>query len=245
MSVTQTAFRQAVLDPARPAPDGLRDPQGGPAGHRFDVYRNNVVAGLSDALEVAFPVLRRLLGEEFFRAMAGLFARAHPPASPLMMYYGAQMPDFLAGFAPVAHLPYLPDIARLELALRRSYHAADAAPVAPDALAGIAPERLPDLRITLAPAVHLLGSDWPIHAIWRANTGAGGPAPVNRPEAVLIARKALDPSLHLIAASDLAFLRGLAEGHTLGEALDLGGDAHDPGPVLGLLLAQGAIAALT
>lgn len=244
MTVTQTDFRLAVLDPARPAPAGLRAPGGVPAGRRFDVYRNNVVVGLTDALELAFTVLRRVLGEAFFRAMAATYARAHPPASPLMMHYGADMPAFLARFAPVAHLPYLADVARLELALRRAYHAADAEAVSAAALAAIAPDRLPDLRFKLAPALQLVGSDWPIHAIWRANTGDGGPAPVMRPEAVLIARKALDPSLHPISAADLAFLRAIAKGMTLGAALDRGGEGYDPGPILGLLLAQGAIAAL-
>jgi hypothetical protein len=38
----QTGFATALLDPARPAPEGLVNPFGGPAGKRFDVYRNNV-----------------------------------------------------------------------------------------------------------------------------------------------------------------------------------------------------------
>ena len=38
----QTAFTTALLDHAIPAPAGLTNPFGGPAGKRFDVYRNNV-----------------------------------------------------------------------------------------------------------------------------------------------------------------------------------------------------------
>lgn len=79
MTVSQTQFITAVLDPMIDTPQGLVDPNGNPAGKRFDVYRNNVVASLSDALGVAFPVVQKLVGDEFFRAMAGVYLRQHPP----------------------------------------------------------------------------------------------------------------------------------------------------------------------
>lgn len=112
----QSAFHAALMDAARPVPEGLRDPAGRPAGKRFDVYRNNVAVSLTRALETGFPVLRKLVGAEFFSAMAGVYLRTHPPTSPLLQQYGQDMPGFLRGFPPAKSLPYLPDIARLELA---------------------------------------------------------------------------------------------------------------------------------
>ena len=94
--MNQSAFRAALLDPDRPVPPGVTDPEGRPAGSRFDVYRNNVTASLTEALRQAFPVIRKLVGEEFFTAMVIAHVRAHPPRSPMLMLYGADMPGFLA-----------------------------------------------------------------------------------------------------------------------------------------------------
>jgi len=97
MITTQTEFRAALLDPASPSPEGVRNPDGMHATKRFDVYRNNVAVSLTDALETAFPVVNKLVGNDFFLAMAGAYLRAHPPKSPVMMFYGDEMPTFLRG----------------------------------------------------------------------------------------------------------------------------------------------------
>jgi len=55
---------------------------------RFAVYRNNLAVGLVSALATRFPVVKRLVGDEFFRAMAHADASVDLPRPPLMMYYG-------------------------------------------------------------------------------------------------------------------------------------------------------------
>ncbi len=241
--MTQSEFRAALLDPERPAPSGLTDPQGRPAGRRFDVYRNNVTVSLTDALRQAFPVVRALVGDEFFAAMAREFLRAHPPPSPLLMFYGTEFPGFLAAFPPVAHLGYLPDIARLELALRQSYHAADADPVAPEALQSLAPDALVAARLALAPALRLLRSRWPIHAIWSANT-RGTPVPkAVTAEDVLVVRPDYDPEPLCLPEGAAPFVAALMAGDTVGAALGAGGD-FDLTATLGLLIGARAITAV-
>ena len=156
--MSQHSFSQALLAPDLPVPDGLTDGQGAPAGKRFAVYRNNVTVSLIDAPEAGFPVVVKLIGAENFRNIAREYLRKEPPVSPLIMLYGAGFPAFLASFPPLAKYAYLPDVARLEYALRESYHAADHTPVAPEALGQIAPDALSQLRFTLAPSLRLLAS---------------------------------------------------------------------------------------
>jgi hypothetical protein len=76
-----------------------------------------------------FPVTQALVGEAFFRAMAGQFVRAHPPRSPVLTLYGDLFPSYVCDFAPASALPYLGDLARLEVGYVQTYHAAEEDPV--------------------------------------------------------------------------------------------------------------------
>lgn len=244
MIVTQTAFRKGLLDPSLSAPEGLQNPDGAQATKRFDVYRNNVAVSLSDALEAAFPIIRKLVGDEFFRAMAGVYLRKFPPSSPLMMFYGERLPQFIKRFEPTRHIGYLHDIAMLELAIRKSYHAADATPIDGQALGAISADELMTTRMTIAPSVQVITSDYPIHAIYLANTRDDAPKPTKGAESVLITRPQFDPMIHKISASDAKCITALQDGQSLGLAMAQAGDDLDLGATLGLLLGQGAIAEL-
>ncbi|MGJ8585015.1 MAG: HvfC/BufC N-terminal domain-containing protein [Marinosulfonomonas sp.] len=242
MTVGQSEFSTAILNPEQAVPSGLSDPEGRPAGRRFSVYRNNVAVSLTDALKVAFPVVTKLVGDEFFTAMAGVFLRQHPPSSPLMMYYGAEFAGFLEGFEPVAHLGYLPDVARLEQALRLSYHAADANPVSPDTMQSIAPERLMTAQFVLVPSVRLVHSQWPIYSIWLVNTDDTAPAPQMRAEAVLITRPEFDPMPVLLPEGGAEFMLTLGKGRSFSDAVEAAGEGFDLTTMIGHLLAGQTIA---
>ena len=248
MSVTQDQFTRAMLDPAAAVPPGLANPDGRPAARRFDVYRNNVAISLTEALEQAFPVIRKLVGDANFRVLAGIYLRKHPPASALMMHYGQEMPGFLEIFEPVQTLGYLPDVARLELALRASYHAADSCGVAPETLQALPPDRLMVSALRLAPSLRLLRSDWPVHGIWRFNTVPDAPKPEPRAEDVLILRPDYDPAPLLLPSGGGTFMARLLAHATLAEAHDAALDAapgFDLAPLLGQLITAGAITGLT
>lgn len=241
MTIRQADFTSAMMNPSAAVPAGIVNPDGTPAHKRFDVYRNNVAVGLTDALEAAFPIVRKLVGDQFFRAMAGVYLRKHPPKTPLMMFYGAAMPQFLRRFQPAKSIGYLPDIAALELAMRQSYHAADTKPADANAFTALAPDALMGARLRIAPATQVVTSDYPIHAIYRANTTVDAPKPVMQAEAVLITRPGFDPQIQLINAPAAACIIALQGGQSLGHALSSADESLDLGATLGLLLAHGAV----
>ncbi|MCZ4353517.1 DNA-binding domain-containing protein [Roseovarius aestuarii] len=247
MSVDQTHFRKALLNSALPTPEGLSDGRGHPAGARFSVYRNNVAVSLTEALEVSFPVIRKLIGDENFKAVMGVFLRQNPPDTPMISQYGATLPAFLEKFAPLAHLAYLPDVARLEQALRESYHAADGSPVEPEILQSITPETLMGARMTLAPALRLVRSRWPIHDIWTFNMEPGAPQPAGGPQDVLITRPEYDPLMTSLPPGGATFVDALRQGNTFGDAHDhasVGITDFDLTTTLGALIAGRAIHAI-
>lgn len=245
---SQSAFTAAILDPEQAVPAGLVNPDGRPATKRFDVYRNNVAVSLTDALQTGFPVIRKLVGDAFFDALAGVYLRQFPPSSPLMMHYGEKMPVFLRDFPPVAQLPYLSDVARLELGLRTAYHAADATPLAPAALQNLSAQDLMGAHLTLAPAVQLIASPYPIHGIWLANTDPNAPKPQGGAQTVMISRPEFDPQVDLLSPPAVDFIVALMRGKTFGEAMQKASAtdaAFDLTPTLGLLLSRNALTALS
>jgi Putative DNA-binding domain len=229
----QTAFRVALLGGGIPV--GLTAPDGD-VERRFAVYRNNVVVGLIRALERRFPVLVRLVGTPFAAALFRAFLAEHPPRDPRLMMYGEALPGFLEGFPPTAGVPYLPDIARLELARGCAYHASDGEP----APVGAPPD--PEAaRLRLHPSLALVPSRYPVATIWAMHEPGRSPAPLDlsRAETALVARSGGAVLTRALAAGEAAFLAALLHAEPLGAAVRVG-LAADPAFDHAACLAQAA-----
>lgn len=215
-------FAAALLDPGREMPAGLVGPDGEPSARRFAVYRNNVFVGLTDALRARFPCVVKLVGNEFFAAMARVFAAGTRPSSPVLLHYGAEFPDFIASFPPAAALPYLADVARIERAATEAYHEREAQPLAPGALAGVPPDLAPRLRFQLHPSVRLVRSPFPAYTIWRMNLADGTPAPVDLGEAqdTLALRPDAEVDVRQMLPASHNFVAALGQGLTLSQAME-------------------------
>jgi hypothetical protein len=246
----QSAFAAALLDPDAPCPVGLTAWNGSDPARRFAVYRNNV--SLIDALAATFPVTLDLVGEEFFRAMAGVFVRAAPPTSALLAEYGEGFPAFIERFEPARGVPYLADVARLELLRVRAFHAADADPVTPDRVARALAESelLPAPRVICHPSLGVLRSRYAVVSLWAAHQGIGDLASIDPaiPETALVVRTGLEVQAVALPPGGNALVAGFANGLTLGEAATLAVSASsnfDLATHLALLLRVGALTSLS
>lgn len=244
----EAAFGRVILEPDRPEPDFVVGPRGKAASRRFDVYRNNVTHSLVTALEEIFPAVALILGKRNFRMIARDFVRASPPRSRLVFEYGEGFAVHLAGFDPIRHLAYLPDVARLERAWLDAYHAADGVPLTPGAVGALSPEALASARFTPHPAMRLVRSDYAVHTIFVAHRTGPMPERIDAgiAESVLVTRPALQVELRHVQPGEAVFLLALRDGATLQEAAEcavLGNPSFDLAGAIGLLLSSGAFSA--
>jgi hypothetical protein len=219
----QRQFSEALLDPALPTPDGIVGPDGCSSPKRFSVYRNNVVVGLTEVLKDAFPAVRRLVGSDFFAAMAGAFVRADPPHSPVLLEYGQTFPTFIGGFAPAASVPYLADVARIEWAWKEAYHAPDACALNVSDFQAIPVDVLPSIRLSLHPSLRVVRSLMPALTIWRMNVADGVPGSVvigSEGEDTLVIRAAAIVEARSMPPGGLDFITALNKRLTVVEATE-------------------------
>jgi hypothetical protein len=207
---------------------------------RLAIYRANVAASATKALSATYPVIRQVVGEDFFDGLARAYLRAVPSQSGDLHDYGAAFSAFVAGFAHTQSLPYLPDLARLEWAVHRAYGAEDVEPWNQAALAQVAPAQQAAICLEWAAGTALVDSNFPIARIWLIHQPAfEGDFSVDWSvrECALVARDGLRAVVSALAAGDAAFIAGSLAGAPLGICVEQA-VAAEPAFDLGRLLAR-------
>lgn len=244
-------WRNALLDPDAPLPEGLRTWNGSDPLPRFNVYRNNVIVSLVDALAETFPVCQALVGEAFFRSMARSYVRESLPSSPVLARYGRDFPEFVESFAPARPVAYLADMARLEWHYLDAHHAADEEPLSAGALHDSlrAARTLHAVRLRCHPSLRVLDSAHAIASLWAAHQGTmdiGSVDPLQG-ECAWLLRSGITVSVRRAAAAAGRWLGALSGGRSLGDALDAALErdpAFDAAGHLAELLRLGGIVAV-
>lgn len=245
---SQAAFARALRDPGLPAPADIRRPAALVQTRRFNVYRNNFAVSLIEALETTFPAVRKLVGDDFFKACARVFIDAEPPASPVLLLYGRGFGDFLDRFEPAHSVPYLGDVARLEWARLNAYHAADAEPAGVEVMATMPPDEVGRAEFSLIPSFALIRSRWPVVSLWSACTGGTAEVDMSRGEDAIVLRAELAVDTRIAPAGGGALLASLSAGARLEQAARIASDeasGFDLAGALQGLFAIGAVAAVT
>lgn len=216
----QNEFAMALINRALPVPEETTSWTAPRPLKRFNVYRGNVSGALGEALAVRYPVVQRLVGVEFFQAMAREYGLANLPRSPVLIYYGADFADFIADFEPAKSVPYLSDVAHLDSAHWEAYHAEDARAVEAQAFAALDAKTLDTVRFEMLPSVRIVSSSYPIVSIWRTNVEDAEVQPVDLTvaEDALVARPEMLVDVRTLPPGAAVFLSLLKSGASLGEA---------------------------
>jgi hypothetical protein len=196
---------------------------------RLDIYRNTHVSSLTNALRLSYPVVHRLVGAAFFESAAGIFIEKHPPRSADLDEYGGELAEFLRHFGPAASLAYLADVAALEWAVSRALHAPDAKALDLTKLAAIPPQDQGRVHLRAHPSLHVLRSNYPVDAIWRAimaadETTLASLDLASGPVHLLVERQFGGIQVIRLGQDEWRFLADLCTGRTMQAALDAAGD---------------------
>lgn len=165
----QRSFAKALLDSDETLLRNEVVSDGISASERIDIYRSNILTTLTNVLESVYPVILRLVGNDYFRQVARGFVGRHPPRQRSLIAYGVEFPRYLATQPSAAAYPYLCDVARLEWACHQAFHAPDAKSSNFARLLDVPAKAWPGARVRLTPSLQLIQSDYPIDRIWREN----------------------------------------------------------------------------
>lgn len=158
----QAQFGRALLKKDFSTAPQWIEPNGIGAERQLWIYHNQVHINWLEALEANYPGIVALLGHSCFRSLAARYARDHGSVSGDLRVYGEQFPALLAMAPEVRNFPYLSDVARLELLLRKVSEACDQSTVGPASMASIPLSSWPGIRLGLVASLKTLLSDYPV-----------------------------------------------------------------------------------
>ncbi|MDE3009423.1 MAG: putative DNA-binding domain-containing protein [Pseudomonadota bacterium] len=258
LAALQHAFAAWLRSDHAAVPPPLRAvvrPHGADQAERLAIYRRSSRHAQRQALAAAYPVIAALLGAELFQALCEDHLRVPGSRAGDLHCLGEGFCDTLRAEAACAGLDFLPEVARLEWLVHRSFFAADQTSAVALDPGVIAPHELPRLRPILAPGLALLACATPAGRIWRAHQPDSPERladidPAAGPEWLAVRRVAAGVCLDSLSAQEFALLEALERGLTLAQALDALNAPAPPlaawlprwlqsGLVLGLTLADG------
>jgi hypothetical protein len=185
------------------------------------VYRNNASITFREALGLTFPVVRRRVGDDYFRQLCALYRERFPSRSGDLHWAGRDFAAFLESHLVDSDYAWLAELACLEWSRAECLVATESPALGVDALTNYSVEALERVVFKLQPSLRLHAFAFPVFTVWSTNQVDNAP-PVDqslgsergmirmRHEFVEVQR--LDPGLY-------CFLSALVGGAPLGDAV--------------------------
>ena len=222
----QRAFAAALRDGER---DGQREGEAGTVALRpfanLSVYRNNSDWQFRNALSLSFPVLKRRVGDDYFRQLAAHYRQRFPSRSGDLHWVGRDFAQFLATHLAGGDYAWLADLARLEWACEVASVAELRPALSVESLGQFAPDELEHLVFNLQPSLQLGASEYPVVSVWQANQVENAP-PVGQSlgsEQYMVLSRDEGMRVERLPPAAFSFLSALAARAPLGEAMGLAG----------------------
>jgi hypothetical protein len=193
---------------------------------RIAIYRNNWRENFLATLAATYPVIKRLVGDAYFRQLARDFQALHPSQCGNLQQLGAPLAAYLRQRFAGTEYAYFADVARLEWAYQEVLTAAEQGPLDVGSLRLVPDACWPQLRFSLHPAARLVRSEFPVLRIWSAHQPGADGAAIDRTvisldaggDCLLLHRTSSHVEMRRLARAEFALLERLAGGESLAAA---------------------------
>jgi len=193
------------------------------------IYRRNLQAGAVRALQISYPTVLKLVGDDLFTHAAKQLLKVELPNSGDWGLWGRGFPQLLKALPALHDFPSVVDIACLDLLMHLQGREKDTG-IDMASMTLLAECELDQLRLVLNPAIRILESDYPVIEIYKANTqsdhaekylhSAQQKLANNIGQNCLIYRPQFKSLVRALDSAELNWLRLIQQGKSIGQALD-------------------------
>ena len=221
--------------------------------NRLLVYANGYLARMREAMGEVYEACRRVLGEESFSNLCDAYSKTFPSSDYNLNYAGVHFEKFLLtrichceervssvvtkqSRAEIASplleararndevlAPFLADLAALEWAIWKAFHAFHKSPLERKVFESIQPENWENLKFSFQSSVQIVSTSWPVFTIWSerlTEIKAHHTAPLLKTEHLLVSRKEDQVFCERISSEEAFLLGKLFAQKSLGEACE-------------------------
>jgi hypothetical protein len=211
------------------------------------IYRNNAGITFRETLEHTFPVVRRRVGEDYFRQLGAQYRAGFPSRNGDLHWVGRDFAGFLRAHLDGTEYAWLADLAQLEWLRAESAVEAESPALGAEALASIPGDDLERLTFGLQTSLRLLSSPYPVFSVWEANQVEIAP-PVDQSkgsERGMTLQRYGSTEVRRLPVAFFAFVSALEEGATLANAMTRASlDEHALAQSLAMLFGEGLVCSL-
>jgi hypothetical protein len=185
------------------------------------LYQQNVLVHLIKALRNTYPLILRLVGDDFFQITAKAYIKQYPSRSGDLNDYGEYFSDFLAEYQPLKDLIYLAEVAQFEWTCHVLLSASSPGRMDVFILKNLHPDQYEQIHFQLHPACKVMKFYYPMLRIIELCEGNVDDTIDLGEEGIhlLIIRRHLDISLIPLTDGEFTFLSAIQENKSLAEAL--------------------------
>lgn len=138
---------------------------------RLAIYGDAYYLRLMEAIDLNYPGLGLLLGDELYEQLARAYIKHYPSSYRSIRWYGEHLSEFISThFNSIEAQQLVAELAEFEWALRTVFDTENAEVISVEQLATVAPESWPNLCFEFHPSVQAVDCHWNSVQVWQALT---------------------------------------------------------------------------